>query len=174
MFVEESAWIRSVLEDLDLPTGAVVLDCGSQTADYRSHEQPYVEDNVIGPLRARGLEIVHLDAMDAPGVDIVQDITATDPDPATRIGRRFDLVICAGLLPNVSDPEPAVRNVAGPRRRERLAAVHGHRALPLRARPDRQHVAPVTAAARRRLPQRRPRSRSGSRRLAADRTTRAT
>ena len=112
VYVEESEWIREALASVDLAAGASVLDVGSQTLDYRTREQPYVDANVIAPLRERGLEVTHLDAKAAEGVDVVQDLTATDPDPLTALGRRFDLVICAGTLPYVDDLDTAVRNVA--------------------------------------------------------------
>jgi SAM-dependent methyltransferase len=112
LYVEESEWLRDTLAGLDLPAGASVLDVGSQTLDYRTREQPYVDANVIAPLRERGLDVTHLDAKQAEGVDVVQDITATDPDPRTAVGRSFDLVICAGTLPYVEDYETAIRNVA--------------------------------------------------------------
>ena len=112
MYVRESEWIRDVLTGVDLPAGAGVADIGSQTLDYRTREQPYVDANVIAPLRERGFEVTHADAKDADGVDVVLDVTATDPAPLDVLGRTYDLVICAGLLPNVDDYETAIRNVA--------------------------------------------------------------
>jgi hypothetical protein len=112
VYVIESEWIRGVLAGVDLPAGASVLDIGSQTLDYRTREQPYVDANVIAPLRERGWKVTHADAKRDEGVDVVLDVTSTDPDPLTVLGRTFDLVICAGMLPNVEDYATAIRNVA--------------------------------------------------------------
>lgn len=108
MFVEASRWIRSALEAIDLPPGSAVLDLGSSTLHYRTVEQPHVDGNVFAPLRERGAEVVHVDVKDAPGVDVVCDIDRADLDLVAELGRRFELVVCGGLLPCVSDPGHAI------------------------------------------------------------------
>jgi SAM-dependent methyltransferase len=110
MFVDSSRWIRAALEGIELPRGATALDVGSSTLDYRTVEQPHVEENVMVPLRERGIDITHLDAKQDRGVDIVCDVDAARPESALQIGR-FDLVLCAGLLSCVSDPANALRFV---------------------------------------------------------------
>lgn len=110
VFVEESLWIRDALARLDKPAGSV-LDVGSSTREYREVRQPYVEANVFAPLRAAGLEVVHLDAKAADGVDVVCDVTDPDVDVRDQLGRAFDVVICTNFLEHVVDRERVAATV---------------------------------------------------------------
>jgi SAM-dependent methyltransferase len=117
MFVEESVWIRETLQRIDLPRGGKVLDVGSSTREYRTVKQPHVEENVMRPLRERGLEITHVDAKRAEGVDVAFDLDAPGADLRAALDRTFDLVICASLLLHVQGPQQAIdaaRAMVGP------------------------------------------------------------
>jgi hypothetical protein len=76
---------------------------GSSTSHFRTVEQPHIEEQVMAPLRARGVEIVHLDAKQAPGVDVVCDLDAADERLATRLGE-FALVLVCGVLQALREP----------------------------------------------------------------------
>ena len=102
MHVETAAWTRAALAEIDLPPGSRTLDIGSSTLHYRTVEQPHIEERVMAPLRARGVEIVHLDAKDAPGVDVVYDL-----ERAGRPVGEHALVLVASVLHYLRDPGPA-------------------------------------------------------------------
>ena len=68
--------------------------------------QPHIERHVFAPLRAQGVAVSHLDAREAPGVDIVSDITTLDAVPAAG----FDAAICTSLLEHVENREHTVHN----------------------------------------------------------------
>ena len=75
---KRAAWTRAALaETRALSAGSRALDIGSSTLHYRTVEQPHIEEQVLAPLRARGVDIVHLDAKEAPGVDVVCDLDAS-------------------------------------------------------------------------------------------------
>jgi SAM-dependent methyltransferase len=97
MFIEEAAWLRRELAGIELGAGFDVLNVASSTEHYRTVEQPHNESEVLAPLRARGAKIDHLDIKDAPGVDLVVDLTAPDLDLSERL-RSYDLVLATGLL----------------------------------------------------------------------------
>ena len=97
MYIENAAWVRAALAELEFPERARAIDVGSSTLHYRTIEQPHVEREVLAPLRERGIEITHLDGKAAEGVDVVQDLDAATPALAQRLGT-FDLVLCLGLL----------------------------------------------------------------------------
>ena len=61
----------------------------------------------MAPLRARGVEIVHLDAKQAAGVDVVCDLDAADEGLAARLGEHALVLVC-GMLQTLRDPERAV------------------------------------------------------------------
>jgi len=104
--VETAAWTREALAAIDLP-GERALDIGSSTLNYRTVEQPHIEEQVLAPLRARGVTIVHLDAKDAPGVDVVCDPDHADEALAARLGEHA-LVLVASVLHYLREPERAV------------------------------------------------------------------
>jgi hypothetical protein len=101
--VETAAWTRAALEEIDFPPGSRALDVGSSTAHYRTVEQPHIEGQVMAPLRARGVEIAHLDAKRAPGVDVVCDLDAADAAVAAQLGEQALVLVCA-VLQTLRDP----------------------------------------------------------------------
>ncbi len=117
MFIDESVWIRKKLAALDLPAGAEVLNIGSSDAGFRL-TQPHIEENVLAPLRARGLKLVNLDIRPAAPGDYSADIT--EKGLAVRLGKRFRLLICTSLLEHVADRAAALDNIAA------LAEPGGH------------------------------------------------
>jgi len=101
--VETAAWTRAALEEIELAPGSRALDVGSSTLHYRTVEQPHIEEQVMAPLRARGVEIVHLDAKRAPGVDVVCDLGTADAGLAARLGGHALVLVCA-VLQTLRDP----------------------------------------------------------------------
>ena len=115
MHVETAAWTRAALAGIDLPAGSRALDIGSSTLHFRTAEQPHIEREVLAPLRARGAQIVHLDAKPAPGVDVVCDLGMADARLAARLGEHA-LVLVTGVLHHLREPgrtmDLAVRTLA--------------------------------------------------------------
>jgi len=103
MHVETAAWTRAALAELDLPAGSRALDIGSSTLHYRTVEQPHIEEQVLAPLRMRGVDVVHLDAKEAPGVHVVCDLDQADEQLRDRLGE-YALVLVASVLHYVRKP----------------------------------------------------------------------
>jgi hypothetical protein len=110
--VETAAWTKAALAAIELPPGSRALDVGSSTSHYRTVEQPHIEEQVMAPLRARGVEIVHLDAKQAPGVDVVCDLGAADERLATRLGEHALVLVC-GVMQALRDPGRAADLAVG-------------------------------------------------------------
>jgi SAM-dependent methyltransferase len=102
--VETALWSREVLEEIGLPPGARALDVGSSTLHYRTVEQPHIDDQLMAPLRERGVAITHLDAKRDPGVDVVCDLDRADEGLVSELGE-YDLVLFAAVLHYVRDPD---------------------------------------------------------------------
>jgi hypothetical protein len=117
--VETARWTREVLRGIELPPGARALDVGSSTLHYRTVEQPHIDQQVMGPLRERGIQITHLDAKQDPGVDVVCDLDRADAGLLSELGE-FELVLLAAVLQYVSDPDHVLDLVV------RLVAPDGH------------------------------------------------
>ncbi len=103
MHVETAVWTRAALAEIELAPGSRALDIGSSTLHYRNVEQPHIEEQVMAPLRARGVEIVHLDAKPAPGVDVVCDLGTADAGLAARLGEHALVLVC-GMMQALRDP----------------------------------------------------------------------
>jgi hypothetical protein len=101
--IETAAWTRSALEEIELAPASRALDVGSSTLHYRTVEQPHIEQQVMAPLRARGVEIVHLDAKPAPGVDVVCDLGSADAGLAARLGEHALVFVCS-VMQTLRDP----------------------------------------------------------------------
>ena len=112
MHVETAAWTRAVLAEIELARGSRALDVGSSTSHYRTVEQPHIEEQVMAPLRARGVKLVHLDAKPAPGVDVVCDLDMADEGLAARLGEHALVLVCA-VLQTLRDPGRAADLGAG-------------------------------------------------------------
>jgi SAM-dependent methyltransferase len=106
VFVDESLWIRRVLERQPFRAGVTVLDVGSSSLHFRTVVQPHIDANVFAPLRARGMTVTHVDARNEPGVDLVDDVTKLE-----RVDRTYDLVLCTNLLEHVTDRAGTVENL---------------------------------------------------------------
>jgi SAM-dependent methyltransferase len=106
LLIEESLWIRRVLARMPLQPGMTALDIGSSTLAFRTVTQPYIDRNVFQPLRERGVRIVHLDARQGSGIDIVADVTTLE-----GVNTTYDLVLCTNLLEHVVDRGETIKNV---------------------------------------------------------------
>jgi SAM-dependent methyltransferase len=111
VFLEEAQWLRAVLEDLELPAESVMLDIGSATEVYRRVFQPYVDYEIFRPLRKRGVSVVHVDARDDVGVDVVLDVTAGDGDESWERLGQADVVMCCNMLEHVLDRALVLRRL---------------------------------------------------------------
>lgn len=100
---EEASAIARWMADLRLPEGAICLNVGSSTADFRTNVQPHIQQELFGPLEAAGIRVIHCDMKDADGVDEVGDLL----DPAFRERLKkygAQAMICSNLLEHLTDP----------------------------------------------------------------------
>ena len=105
----EAAWIAGQLATRPSASLSPLLNIGSSTSEFRERRQPHIDREIFAPLRARGVEIVHTDLKQAPGVDIAGDVD----DPAIQ-GRLRALqpkvVLSSNLLEHVNDPSRFARS----------------------------------------------------------------
>jgi hypothetical protein len=109
MFEAEARWLAAALDRFAPEQLSPLLNLGSSTSRFREQIQPWTEERLFRPLRARGIEIVHVDLRDEPGVDLCADLT--DPADLPRLqalGPRA--VLCCNLLEHVTRPEQLARH----------------------------------------------------------------
>jgi hypothetical protein len=110
VLIEEARWLGDQLRALEPATIFPLLDVGSSTEKFRSHEQPWIDEAIFSPARSAGRTVLHLDAKAAPGVDIVADLE----DPATVRAMKahgFKSVLCSNLLEHVLDRQKVARTL---------------------------------------------------------------
>jgi hypothetical protein len=96
----ESLWLGQRLAAVPDSALFPLLNIGSSTLEFRTQIQPYIEQNIFAPLRARSEHVYHLDIKSAAGVDIVGDLL--DPvflDQITKMQIRS--VIISNLFEHV-------------------------------------------------------------------------
>jgi hypothetical protein len=104
MRIEEARRLAEWIEQIGLPRGAVCLNIGSSTGEFRTSVQPHIDAILMRRIAAAGLRIVHCDLKAAEGVDEVGDVL----QPAFRERlKRYDasLILCSNLLEHLDDPE---------------------------------------------------------------------
>ena len=109
MFEAEARWLCAALDRLAPERLSPLLNLGSSSATFREQTQPWTEQQLFRPLRARGVEIVHVDMRDASGIDVRADLT--DPVDLPRLhalGARA--LLCCNLLEHVNLPERVARH----------------------------------------------------------------
>lgn len=102
MLVEEAKWLAGELSVLK--PAQRLLNLGSSTHHFRTIDQPHIDRLVFSPLSERGVSVTHVDLKQAPGVDVVADLSR-ESDLLALAAERFDCVLCSNLLEHVLAPE---------------------------------------------------------------------
>jgi SAM-dependent methyltransferase len=109
MFEAEACWLRHALAGFATERLSPALNLGSSSATVREAVQPWVDNEVFSPLRGRGVEVIHVDMRELPGVDVRADLT--DPCDVRRLrAYRPNALLCCNLLEHVLDPEQLARH----------------------------------------------------------------
>ena len=104
MFEAEARWLRLALDAFPAERLSPLLNLGSSSAEVRETVQPWMQSEIFIPLRDRGVEIVHVDKRQSPGVDIQVDLTdAADMRRLAALGSKA--LLCCNLLEHVLAPE---------------------------------------------------------------------
>ena len=102
MFAAEAAWLADRLAAFPAAELTPLLNIGSSTREFREREQPWIAERLLHPLERRGVEIVHLDCRDGPGIDLRADIL--DDADFARVGTAaYRSLLCCNLLEHVVD-----------------------------------------------------------------------
>jgi hypothetical protein len=104
VFEAEACWLCRALDGFAPERLTPLLNIGSSSAAFREEAQPWTEDRLFRPLRRRGVDIVHVDMRDVPGVDVRADLT--DPADLPRLRALAPkAVLCCNLLEHVTLPD---------------------------------------------------------------------
>jgi hypothetical protein len=109
MFEAEARWLHYALDAFPPERLSPLLNLGSSSLEVREAVQPWIDDQVFLPLRARNVEVVHVDMRALPGVDVKADLT--DPADVRRLSAlRPRALLCCNLLEHVIKPDRLARH----------------------------------------------------------------
>ena len=101
MLIAEARWLADRIDELG-DAAFPMLNVGSQTLDFRTRVQPWIDAYLFAPARSRQHTVCHADMQASDGVDFVGDIT--DESFAARMQAEcFRSVLCCNLLEHVED-----------------------------------------------------------------------
>lgn len=108
MMIQEARWFGRVLSEFADANVYPMLNVGSNTGEYRTKLQPWIDRYVFAQARKRNQEVKHLDLQAAPGVDLVGDLQ--NKDFLEHVARmQFKSVFCSNLLEHVPNREEIAR-----------------------------------------------------------------
>jgi hypothetical protein len=109
MFEAEACWLHRALEAFPPERLSPLLNLGSSSAVVREAIQPWIDAELFCPLRTRGVETVHVDMRELPGVDVQADLTdAADVERLSAL--RPNALLCCNLLEHVLEPRQLARH----------------------------------------------------------------
>lgn len=104
MLIQEARWFGRVLSELADVEVYPMLNVGSNSAAFRTRDQPWIDRHIFAPAQQRNQAVTHLDLQAAPGVDLVGDLQ--DPAFLERVAAlNFKSVFCSNLLEHVPNRE---------------------------------------------------------------------
>lgn len=108
MFKKEAAWIAERLAASDDAALGTIANVGSSTHHFRTVEQPWIDEILFAPLRARAVPVVNIDLKEAEGVDLSVDIFTDEGFAAVRARKPRTVLLC-NILEHVWEPERMAR-----------------------------------------------------------------
>jgi len=100
---EEATRIAGLVTSLGLENGSICLNIGSSTKYFRTVTQPHISSNLIQPIEASGIRIIHCDIKNDEGVDLVGDVLDYEFQKSMA-GMRADVLLCCNILEHLTDP----------------------------------------------------------------------
>lgn len=102
MRLEESEEIAKILEKLEYKNyfrACLNLGCGDVEHLFKS--KPWVDKNIFAALRSEGTKIIHVDAFNFPGVDLVQDLSLPNSMSFVSVTQGPRLFVLANVLEHI-------------------------------------------------------------------------
>ncbi len=104
MFKKEAEWVANTLQRLAHKGAGPVLNLGSSDLEFRTKEQPWIDALIFAPLRARGIDVIHVDMREGEGIDMRADIM--NPDDLARLSECApQIILCCNLFEHVENPK---------------------------------------------------------------------
>lgn len=100
---EEAKRVAALVKGLGLVKDSVCLNIGSSTQHFRDVMQPHITKDLIEPIEACGIRVIHCDMKEDDGVDLVGDVLHPEFQQAMA-DKRADVLLCCNILEHLTDP----------------------------------------------------------------------
>jgi hypothetical protein len=111
MSPNEALYWRSSLSKYEPSQISPMLNVGSSSEEYRTADCPQIDHYLIRPLQDRGIHVVHCDLKEAPGVDVVGDLSS-DSVRQSIAKLQPRAALCNNLLEHVPDRKVICDSIA--------------------------------------------------------------
>jgi len=75
VLIKEAKWFGQKISEMDPSNIFPMCNIGSSSDRFRKKAQPWIDEYIFRPARVKKQSVKHLDIKDAPGVDIVGDLS---------------------------------------------------------------------------------------------------
>lgn len=107
MFRSEAQRIGDWLGQLSDAELTPFVNIGSGTTNFREVDQPWVDEFIFAPLRARGIKPIHVEIREGPGIDLMADILSDEGFAKIKaLQPRF--ILLSNVLEHVYEPTKMV------------------------------------------------------------------
>lgn len=103
MLEPEARRLGEILAGIPAESLSPMLNVGSSTREFRTVGQPWIEEHLFAPLRARGVQVVHVDVRDGDGIDLRADLLTREGMQALAGVKARSALLC-NVLEHVPDP----------------------------------------------------------------------
>jgi hypothetical protein len=104
MLINEANWFHEIIAELNPKEILPMLNLGSGSLDINKNQQALIQNYVFEPLRQNKTKIINSDIENAPGVDLVGDLT--DAKFLIKLSNmKFKSVFCTNLLEHIPNKE---------------------------------------------------------------------
>ena len=104
MFRAEARWLYRQISTFPREQVSPLLNIGSSTRRFREIEQPWTSEELFSPLRASGIDMIHVDFREGDGIDIRADVMGDHDLPRLK-ALNAQTVLCCNILEHVQDPQ---------------------------------------------------------------------
>ena len=100
---KEARIISGLIKELDFDNGSICLNIGSSTKYFRDVMQPHITRDLIEPIEACGIRVIHCDMKEDKGVDLVGDVLDREFQQVMA-DKGADVLLCCNILEHLTDP----------------------------------------------------------------------
>ncbi len=110
MLIAEAQWIGKNIFSAEPEKFFPMLNIGSSTEEFRTIDQPWIDEHLTAPARKKNFKIINIDVKKETGVDVVIDFHAL-PTNGKLTNLNFNSILCSNVLEHLTNREQLCHSV---------------------------------------------------------------